>query len=107
MYEQRLDSVTSGGSFLSGFLCGAALGAAFGLMFAPTSGARLRQEILDSAEGFRREAETKYGQASRIVGDIASRGREVFKRGPAVFAERMEPLRGNGGVADDASYRST
>lgn len=108
MYEQRYDSVNSGGGFLTGLLCGAASGAAFGLMFAPRPGAKLRQQIFESTEGFRREAADTYGQASKVVGDIASRGREVLKRAPSVFAsERTEPSRGNGGTSDDASYRST
>ena len=107
MYEQRFDSMNSGGSFLAGLLCGAALGAAFGLMFAPRPGAKLRREIFDSTEGFRREAAEKYEQASKVVGDMASRGREVLQRAPSVFAERTDPSRGNGGTADDVSYRST
>jgi gas vesicle protein len=103
MYEQRSDSANAGGGFLAGLLCGAALGAAFGLMFAPRPGAKLRQEIFESTETFRREAANKYEQASKMVGDIASRGREALKRAPsAVFgSERTEASRGNGSASEE------
>jgi gas vesicle protein len=93
----RNDQVYGNGhEFLYGLLAGTAIGAAIGLLLAPKSGAQLRQEIGESAERFRHQADETYrkaaGRVNEMVGQgrrAAEVGREKFDEARAQFSETM------------------
>jgi len=74
-------SDTSGGagSFLLGMACGAAVGAAVALLMAPKSGAELRSDLAEQADGLKRAASDTYDQAVGQVGRIVEKGRRAAR----------------------------
>ena len=94
--EMATDNGSSTGTFIMGALCGAAIGAAIGLLFAPKSGAETRQQLADQTERIRRTAAEQaewvrqrandaYGTASKVVGDVVTRGREAVDVGREAY----------------------
>jgi gas vesicle protein len=85
-HDDHIDHVAAaGGGFAAGLLCGVAIGAAVGLLFAPTEGRRLRQQIGDGAGRFQRQAKDRYHDASRAVSSVVERGREAVDAGRETF----------------------
>ena len=77
--EYTMDSGGAAGSFLLGMACGAAVGAAVALLMAPKSGAELRKDLAEQADGWRRAAADTYDQAASQVGKIVDKGRRVAR----------------------------
>lgn len=79
-YESQYSREDSGG-FFAGMLTGLAVGVGIGMLFAPRSGAELRQTIAQSAGDFQRKANESYQQASEKVKDVVDKGRDAVSRG--------------------------
>ena len=85
MRDQAVSEWTEGQNgqvvpMLIGILCGAAIGAAIGLLFAPKSGAAMRQDLKRSAERLSKQAMKIYDHANKTVGELADRGVDVLER---------------------------
>lgn len=94
--NDEMQMSSGGGSFVIGALCGAAIGAAVGLLFAPRSGAEMRQQLAHQTQRFRRTASDAYDSASQMVNDAVARGREAVEVG----REAYNKTRPNGGASE-------
>jgi gas vesicle protein len=91
-YDRFDNEGSGGGSFVMGLLTGTVLGAGLGMLFAPKSGADLRNQISEQAgnlantasEGYRRATESanEWAEKGRGVGrDIYGKAREAVAKG--------------------------
>jgi len=89
MYEMDIERAEyGGGGFMAGLLVGAAVGTAIGLMFAPRSGAEMRQQLAQSGEKLRQRAARTYEQASGRMESLKNRGRDMMERGREAVTEQ-------------------
>jgi gas vesicle protein len=65
----------SGASFVIGLLTGTVLGAGLGMLFAPKSGADLRNQLSEQAGNLANTAQEGYRRASETAGEWAEKGR--------------------------------
>ncbi len=77
----------NGRNFMLGLLCGTAVGAAIALLLAPKSGAELRQQLAESAERLRRQADETYQRAAGAMDEVVKQGRHAVRLGQEKFAE--------------------
>jgi len=85
----RTDS-NNGGSFMMGLVTGAVIGAGLGLLFAPKSGAELRNQLSTRAGDLADSASDVYQTAAERAGELADRGREMFDRTRDVVARTAD-----------------
>jgi gas vesicle protein len=92
-------SAASGGAFLLGMLTGTVIGAGLGMLFAPKSGAELREQLSDQAtaaagsasEGYRRATEAA-SESYRRATDAASEGYRRASDAAAQWADRGKDM---------------
>lgn len=89
--------VEKGGSPIIPFLWGAAIGAAAALLFAPTSGAELRESIADRARHLKDLAVDKAGKVEEQVG-------HGYQRARAKVEEELDSARQYVGGARQAAH---
>jgi gas vesicle protein len=79
-----------GGSFMIGLIAGTAIGAGLGLLFAPKSGAALRDQLSERAGDLADAASDVYQTAAERASELADRGREVVDRTRDVMARTAD-----------------
>ena len=67
-----------GAGFTLGLIAGAVIGAGFGMLFAPRSGAEMRERLSDEANEFASTASRQYKKAATTVNDLAEKGRGIY-----------------------------
>jgi gas vesicle protein len=83
-------SSNSSGSFMMGLITGTAIGAGLGLLFAPKSGAELRNQLTTRAGDLADTASDVYQTAAERASNLADRGREMFDRTRDVVARTAD-----------------
>jgi len=82
-----------GGSFVIGLLTGTVLGAGLGMLFAPKSGAVLRDQISEQAGKVAETASDGYRRASEAATDLADRGRDMYGKARDAVSRGTEEAR--------------
>jgi gas vesicle protein len=89
-YDRFENEGGGGGSFVMGLLTGTVLGAGLGMLFAPRSGAELRNQLSEQAGNLANTASDQYRRASATANDLANRGREVYDKARDAVARGTE-----------------
>jgi gas vesicle protein len=79
MKTEESDYNTGKGSWLPMFILGGLIGASVGLLVAPKSGRKTREQIKDLAQDARERAEGYYEQAKGKISTAMQKGAEVFQ----------------------------
>ena len=82
-----------GSSFVIGLLAGTVLGAGLGMLFAPKSGADLRNQISEQAGKVADTASDGYRRASEAASDLADRGRDMYGKAREAVSRRERKRR--------------
>ena len=85
--DENAPAQSSSGGLMAGMLIGVAIGAAVGLMFAPSSGAEMRDRVKDSAQRAGRRVADAYNGASHAVGDVVAKSRRAMDAGREAFQD--------------------
>jgi gas vesicle protein len=64
---------------VKGFILGGLIGAALGILYAPKSGEKTREDILNSAEELLEEAKCRYDEACHKIETLADREKESIR----------------------------
>jgi gas vesicle protein len=74
------------GDCIKGFIIGSLTGAALGILYAPKSGKKMREKILNSAESVLEQAKEQCEEALKTIDKLASEEKELYK-------EKIDKLR--------------
>lgn len=104
-YEyDRIEREEGSGAFLMGLLAGTVLGAGLGMLFAPRSGADLRNQLSEQAGKLKNTASDAYQQASDKVTQFVERGKDAYDRARSTASRTAEQLGVTGTSGDKTGY---
>src|SRR5437764_4218858 len=89
-YDRFENEGGGGGSFVMGLLTGTVLGAGLGMLFAPKSGAEIRNSLSEQAGNVANTASEQYRRATESAGDWANRGREFYDKARDVVTKSAD-----------------
>jgi gas vesicle protein len=92
-YDRYDNEIGGGSSFVMGLLTGTVLGAGLGMLFAPKSGAELRNQLSEQAGNIANQASEGYRRASQTAGEWVEKGGEWVEKGREMGREAYDRTR--------------
>jgi gas vesicle protein len=81
---------SSGAAFVCGLLTGVTLGAAAAMLFAPTAGSDLRQDLADRVGNLGQAAKDRWGDVTAAASSAVDKGRDAFDQARGTVQEAAD-----------------